>query len=305
MATNKTLYIGSSSITVNNTEYQNNTRDSCCSGSEAHDYAQIGRQIWMYGSCFFTLIGTIGNTISGAVVLRKKMRYYASSVYILALAIADTAMLVIGSFTFPAQVDINIINLSQAACKCQRFLLYWMGDYTSWILMSIAIERMVAVWWPLKVRMVFTRNVAQIQVTSLVIIAFLVNIHIPWTFSNVYTSGELHCIIPDRFGRKLWDWIDKIKSPIVPLLTIVICSVMILIKTLQARMHRSAGTHIKIPSLTFTLMLVCVCYIIFTMPLSYDISDTRREADRGLWMLLHHKRYCTFCYACTAVQFCN
>ena len=283
MATNNTSYVvldvfyeNGTTAASDTTAYHNETDSVCCDGSESYNYRQIRHHLWTYGTTLLIIIGTCGNTISGAVVLRKKQRHHASSVYILALAIADTTLLLVGSFIFPAWVNFDITIYSHTACKFQRLIMFWMINNTSWILMSISIERMVAVWWPLRVRTLFTRKVARIQVTVLVFASFLVNIHIPWTFAIVRSEGGLHCIVTDKFRRMTWEWINKIITPVIPFLTMVTCSVLIVFKIIKSKIRRSAGRSRKIPRITFSLLLVCLFYIICGMPISVTLIQMDR-----------------------------
>ena len=63
----------------------------CCGSDET--YEDTENNIWIYASPLLIILGTVGNVLSGRVMLGKRLRKHTTSVYLIALAVVDTFIL--------------------------------------------------------------------------------------------------------------------------------------------------------------------------------------------------------------------
>jgi hypothetical protein len=240
---------------------------TCCNGTDVYKYEKIGTKVWSYGMTFIIIFGTIGNVLSGAVVLQKRQRRHASSVYMLALAVVDTGLLFIGPFSrsfWGFDLDVS----SRLACKFHRYIIYVLNHCESWTLASIAIERMVAVWWPMKVRTIFTRRVAKIQIAIIGCVFGLGDLHMFWTQDLMQTEIGSFCQMFDDLTRKIWDWVDMMLILVTPVLIMITCSGLIMVKIVLSRVRRASGSSPNVSRVTAMLVTVYTVFIICILPIT-------------------------------------
>ena len=151
----------------------------CCSTDERYD--TIEKNIWIYASPVLIILGTIGNILSGIVMSGKRLRKQTTSVYLIALAALDTGIL----FSYlpwawiKALVNISVLDLSFAYCKIGFFVMYF-ANIQSWILTCVNIERLTAIFLPLKAKRLFSRRSAMIQIAIVCSAMFIYYLHIFW-----------------------------------------------------------------------------------------------------------------------------
>ena len=129
------------------------------------EHAKAAVAIWRYCSPILIVVGTIGNILSFAVMLRKKIRESTTSLYLCVLAIVDTAVLYTGLLRnyIANSYGYYIIDSSQFSCKFVLFILHGLQQFDSWVLVNIALERVCAVFVPHKVKEIFTKKFATVS----------------------------------------------------------------------------------------------------------------------------------------------
>ena len=116
---------------------------------EANEYAMA---IWKYAPPIITIIGTIGHILTIIAVNGSNRKPSSFSVYLTMLAVIDTLTLyeqaIVSwlNYTF----DIILREHGQVLCKLNYFLGFLLTHFSSWIVMSLTLERTLCVFFPHK-----------------------------------------------------------------------------------------------------------------------------------------------------------
>ncbi|KAH3853528.1 hypothetical protein DPMN_096053 [Dreissena polymorpha] len=101
--------------------------------------------------------GIIGNTLSLIVMKSKALRHKSYSQYLSALAMFDTLTLILRQIRtvddyFLNQMNQNMVfkGFNDFGCKLFNFIEHVSYLMSSWLIVLMAIERLVAVWMPFK-----------------------------------------------------------------------------------------------------------------------------------------------------------
>ena len=251
--------------------------------------------VWLYGSPILIVAGTIGNILSFAEMLRKKIRQSTTSLYLSVLAIVDTAVLYTGLFNGYIIVSgYDILGSSQYACKFFYFILHGLQQFDSWILVSVALERVCAVFLPHKVKEIFIKRFATFTLIIQVLVIIAINNHFFYTRDLVYTGRDskhqLVCGVAGThkvvwFVLNIYPWIDFCLLSLVPFAIIISSNVAIVCRLLCSRYKRQrlqVNTQVKMTSMTAILITVSIVFLVTTAPLSiYLIQewDLNHEAS--------------------------
>jgi len=97
-------------------------------------------------------VGTVGNVMSIMVLLRPRMRGKSVYLFLLLLAVADTAVLYVSGFKTWIRVvtGFELMNVNDFSCKSVNFLVLFFQHMSAWIVVLVTVDRFVAVWFPLK-----------------------------------------------------------------------------------------------------------------------------------------------------------
>ena len=258
------------------------TSGACC-GDSVEFYVNFGRNTWTYGSPILVILGTIGNVLSAIVMQRKRLRKYTTSVYLTMLACVDTAVLFTGLSRqwVLAVFNTDIRFLTSGLCKLHLFLMYFLVQLEAWILVCVAIERLVAVWLPLKAQRIFTRRFALLQMTALLLGLFVLNSHLFRTQILIPLGaggGNICRFDPffEFFRLKIWGWIDMVFASILPF-GIMISSSIAIVAKLYIQRHKTASqgnASAKNASVTVMLLVVCGVFFVCTLPITIYLSKS-------------------------------
>jgi hypothetical protein len=257
-------------INMNNSTPANGTESSraCCDGTEPNNYIQISKYIWTYGAPILFILGTIGNLLTGIVMLRKRQRQYTTSVYIVVLACLDTVLLYMGISKYWIQAiwDIDVTILSGAGCKLYYFLATYLSQFEAWILVCVAVERVVAVWSPLRVQTIFTRKVAVIQVATIGLVLAGISVHTLWTRDIIVWHSMTLCKLNTEYVEYVWGLTNMVLASIIPFVVMIVSSILIVTKIQISRFRRVSGAGLKMSSITAMLLTVCIAFVVFSLP---------------------------------------
>lgn len=127
---------------------------------------------------FIVTVGIIGNTLSFIVMKTKSLRYKSYSHYLCALAVFDTVTLVlrlVRTVDEYYRLVLNITGLFQgfnhASCAAFNFIEHISYLMSSWLVVLMAIERLVAVCFPFKKALIRKQTGA---ITTICILCLLV-----------------------------------------------------------------------------------------------------------------------------------
>ena len=119
-------------------------------------------------------LGTVGNVLTIVIATRcKSLSKKSTGIYFTALAIVDLLMLDLGMLDYVLYVtNTDVRNMHDAACRINAFLVNFLIPMDGWIQASMGIERLVAVYYPLQVRILFTRQRALLGILVTTLIVF-------------------------------------------------------------------------------------------------------------------------------------
>ena len=120
----------------------------------------------IYGAPPIVILGTIGNILSAVVMNRKSLRASTTSLYLTVLAVSDLFCLYMGLVPHWIRYKFNyyIGYVQNTGCTTYWAVLYFAFHYEAWVLVSVSLERFVAVWFPTKHKILFTLNQGPLSV---------------------------------------------------------------------------------------------------------------------------------------------
>ena len=251
-------------------------------------YRDFSKNVFLQIPPILLIFGTFGNVLSGLVMLRPKLRRNTTCVYLGVLACVDMAILYtgLGRYWVKALTGTDIRDLSPVVCKGHVFLVYFLVDLEAWILVSVAVERMVAVCSPAVAKKHMTRRFALVQLSILTCIMFCINAHYFWTLSlpgvindpgGLCGAGSGY----EQFLLEAWPTIDTIIACLLPFSILLMSNLRIII-TLYRRKRRRYNQRlpgappvgIKLSGITAMLLLVCTVFFICIAPIEIELLRT-------------------------------
>ena len=112
------------------------------------------------------------------VTSTKIYKNTAHGLYITTMAISDTIFLLVQPLNRSFVHDVlgrDIRAYTLVGCKIYYFLLRWARPMSSLVIVLVAFERFVAVWWPLRAKVFSNRRIAIIEVVVILILASVVS----------------------------------------------------------------------------------------------------------------------------------
>ena len=243
--------------------------------------------IWILCSPVIIVIGTVGNSLSIATLSRKDMRNLTSAFYFIVLAIADLLALYVGFIpqflkTFTGCHPIR--DLSQVTCKVHIFLVYFLGQFSSWILVSVAAERFISVWFPLKSKHYCSRKIALIALCVIAACLMIADSHFFWT-RELSPDGNgttrVSCSYLEEFEQTMqsvWTILDSVLFMYAPCLIMILLNALIIIKIKQRQRHNrvSAGSNCnssdRVTTMTAMLLTATFTFILLMAPITLYLT---------------------------------
>ncbi|CAF1662826.1 unnamed protein product, partial [Didymodactylos carnosus] len=160
-----------------------------------------------------------------------------------------------------------------AYCRARNFIFYTSADLSSWMIVSISIDRFLKVKSPIKSRKYCTRKLA-IIISSILFIIFLAkNVHLSTPFIGDFSPDAADTCDPDKkypsyiyFFHNVWPWIDLITFALIPFILISISNIFIIVDQYKRRLKlRKRNLDLSL----ITLLLTCSgTFIICNLPIT-------------------------------------
>ena len=117
-----------------------------------YDEYKLHKLLLLYVPPILLIVGTIGNLFSFVVLMMPPMRRVSTYLYVAALSVTDTLVLLVGLLrVWVAELQgYDIQNIADWTCKTINVLGYTVSDYSVWLIIAMTVERYVAVCHPLK-----------------------------------------------------------------------------------------------------------------------------------------------------------
>lgn len=248
------------------------------------------------------IIGTTGNVFSFLVLMRYASRIPMYS-YLCVLSILDLLILYVGLLRlWVAQIwEVDPRNASQWMCKLVVFLGYVCSDASVWTIVTVTVERFLAVCKPLYLKSVFTsKRLTKIWLFVPIILFSAINSHFFFTVELRHIRNVSICYSMDSYDflvHKTWPWVDAALYSFIPTVIISILNAKIVQAFIKAkkrrkllRTHENLGYNRgskkrkeKPSSRKFTVMmlLVSMCFLVTTLPNSTVLIVTALWNDYG------------------------
>jgi growth hormone secretagogue receptor len=302
--------------TVHNVGEQDRTQDhalyitlSSRLNGNFSDYNSTVREVLdMYISPALLAVGLIGNSLSILVLQQKTLRKSSLSFLLSSLAVADNIVLVTVLMRnwILATFDIDIRTTSIASCKILLFLMYFGSHLSSWTLIIVTFERLVAVTWPLHVGEYCSRRRMVVAWVAMSTCLLLINGHILWTAEiiEMEQNGTV-CTFSMRyfhFAYEVFPWID-LSVAAITFFALFICNIVIIIVLTKARKTRnrsmtSTGSQTNdnpLNGVTMTLMTISLLYVLTVMPINIYLLDLGPNLSPSLEALISSALQLVYC----------
>lgn len=216
------------------------------------------------------------------------MRKSTTALYLVVLSFSDLMILYTGLLrqwiNIIAEVDIR--NVSIFTCKLHTSLVYLFSDFSSWLLVSVTLERVAGVCWPTRGKAACTKKVAAVVVLVMFACLLLLNSHFLYgrgdkilTIDNVTVVEKCVPLFDEyeRFWSNAWPWIDLCFFCLIPFFVLLIGNACIIIKVTSSRravrrqvgpIGASSSSSSKMSSMTAMLLLVNLVFFLCTLPVS-------------------------------------
>ena len=285
------------------------------------DYAEfhIGMAINAYAPPVITVIGLVGNFLCLFVVMQKHIRNLTTAIYMAALAILDTIVLVLGLSQYWVILTFFPHLISKAYCHTKFIVVNCVGNCAVWTIVAMTAERFIVVMFPLKASRLCTPRKTLNIIACISVLSVVKNFHYIWTTDFTYNeeSKSIICglgVIRKGVWVEILHWFDGIFASFLPFIivaTLNACIIFVLnrkrIKSCRLKQH--AGTNdnksrternrrakeIKIGGRGVTAMLVSVsvAFLILTSPLfilrlCYRFVDKTSRHMHAIYILAFH-----------------
>lgn len=203
----------------------------------------------------------------------------SSSLYMAVLSVVDALSLIFKLlYLLLTLYDIRMYDIG---CKSLFFIGTYLMHYSNWLLVSMTIERFIAIWFPLRVTKLCTKRRACLNMVLVGVLLVVVNFQFFITAKedshNVYVWV---CTFHDQyleFSAKVWYWIDGAVYSIIPFVLLIIFNTLIICgikmasskqKMLTNKIDKTKGTD-KVKhqqQITVMLISISVVFVILTVP---------------------------------------
>ncbi|KAK7497850.1 hypothetical protein BaRGS_00010984 [Batillaria attramentaria] len=251
--------------------------------SSANDFRRLSVLVWRYCSPVLLLVGGFGNVAAIFVLrrIRKKGGNSTQPVFLMALALSDLLLLYAALFfdMFQYGYGTDLRNYHSIPCKLLIWIMMASWTNSAWLLVTVTLQRALAVTWPHRVHTVFTSRRSSIATCLVSLASYGLHSHAVYGMDVSEEDHDGRCTAKDNYAHFVfftWVWVDVFLSSIVPSVILLFCN-MVLVFSLR-RSARDASdltsgnsasdVRLKVASSqTATVFLLSLAFLIFTLPL--------------------------------------
>ena len=235
-----------------------------------HLEMKVADFLLLYISPVIILFGTLGNILSLVVLQSRHYKSTPTTIALSALALADIGVLNTGLLRhWIIQVSgIDIRTLGNVSCKIHACLTYLTATLTGNILAITSMERVISVWFPLRVRDWITKQ--RMLLMIILVSVFYLLCHIPLYFGmelQLY-YGDIYCTtISNRF-HTIWHWVSMVMVTFFPVLALFLCNALLIIGLRRASIRRATKSNQKDKKTGSTTVMLIVVGVVFLLTIS-------------------------------------
>ena len=249
-----------------------------------------GSEIMVYGGPVLMVMGTVGNVVAAVVVIRSKQLWkHTTSLYIVALAIMDTltlnfSLLLKNNFFRNIWV-IDHESVGTLTCRLLGFFYHFLPEFAAWILVNMAAERLVAVYAPFKVKVIFTKHNAMWGL--LITVVLLITNCAVWFYEEV-PHVYFYCYNQSAIKHNFKEFSIQhfVVGSAIPFLFLSISSTFLVSKVVcnnRKSKYIGKATRTKISRMTLMMVFLASTFLLLTAPanimlllLFYDLIGSLR-----------------------------
>ncbi|XP_025104464.1 probable G-protein coupled receptor 139 [Pomacea canaliculata] len=243
--------------------------------------------VWKVGVPITITSGTFGNIM--VLLVQRRITDSSSSslsLYFMWLAVSDLLALWSDQICwFLAACDAFIDY--EVVCKLRVFLGYFTGQSSPAILVAMTFQRAASIWWPLKVGVYCNEKFARVVMVSIIVFIVLLNSHLLYGHSLQNQSGNetakcfFSYVSPEYgdFMNLVYGWVDTTFCSILPFFLLFAANSALIWKVRtslrETKQNLASGhssqiqaRHKKSSSMTVTLIVISIAFIVLTLPLS-------------------------------------
>ncbi|OWF40664.1 C-C chemokine receptor type 1-like [Mizuhopecten yessoensis] len=228
----------------------------------------------------FLLLGLAGNTLTIIIMTTGRYAHLTSRLILIALAVSDTVLLLtqpLNKIFVIEMTGVDLRALSDAGCKIY-FVMFKTGKMTSsWFVVLLCFERFVAVWFPLRAKMICTQRNTILSIVMVYI--FIGAYNSVWSRWSTIVDGKCH---PDVYNST--DPAERIEFgrfliagcclySFIPSVLMFILTPLIIKKLLDHKKRRRSMTGNKNKEkearITAMLLGIVIAYTILILPVTF------------------------------------
>ena len=148
--------------------------------------------------CFpvVSILGLIGNCLSPLTVISKRCNKSSFTVYIAALAVVDSCMLIanLADTLLLAVSNLNLGHHGIAICKVIKFSQASFRHASAWIIIAITTERVIATIYPFRFNAIYSTRFGVKVVGTLAGLTAILNAHFLYGAGYSYWKRSLSTV---------------------------------------------------------------------------------------------------------------
>ena len=233
------------------------------------------------------LLGTFGNVMTVIILRRLRSGWSAMNVYLTALALSDTAMLYSGALPMWTRKVLGYDAYAShvLVCKLGMYVMTTTATLSAWLLVSLTAQRAASVVWPHRVNVICTRHKSIITIVIITTVCSLLQSHTVYGFDLVrFGNGTTErCTFGSADYQEFWlrFWVDVglFLYSVLPCVCLIVSNVVLGWKLTVAmkeakekfstgRQDQTNSRRKKASSVTLTIIIVSVAFVLITVPLT-------------------------------------
>ena len=232
-------------------------------------------------------MGLLGNVLAFLVLTRPNMRKATTCSFMAVIALCDFITMIISLSWWLGNFKIFPISTAWG-CRIRYSLFFLVIHISVALLVGMTVEKLIAVWFPLKAAIYCTLRNARITIGIICTAILGLNLNHLFTRPDVVNprTNATTCLsrtlvfYSDSFQTyhlKIWPWIDATMYSFIPILSLIVMNTMILIKLRQSYSKHRQISYRKSDDIspenpqrqiTVMLLMTTTFFVILTMPVA-------------------------------------
>ena len=245
--------------------------DVVTSNNDTRDFLfDVSANLWRYGWPPLCMMGLVGNTLVLLVLRRDGLVRTSANVYLSALAVGDSLVLMVASVAMYPGVAWGwwFDSTSRLACHVTWPVLFTLVNASTWFIVAFTVERCVVVRSPLR-RLSTPRN-AGLCCGSLLVLAFVKNMDLFFIYDLAVgtDSDDAICFILLRYRDYMNNYksmINFVTSCAIPIVIVIVCNWAI-IRTLRRDLVQTTARDSIVRHTTVMCLAVSFAFIACVAP---------------------------------------